>query len=225
VALLSAAALAGAAGCGGSTVTQTVTTDRLPGTTAPTATTAPTVPTAPSGALEDRLPPEDALAGLRPGRIQELPTAQTVVDALYQAGDPARDAAERRLSQAGYEDGVLRDQAGEDPASGPALLRTYVIRLRDDAAARTEVDDAVDEVEATSTAPASAVDVSEIPDARALRVELSQGGVSGGVVFVTFPAGPYVHGLQVVSRSGAALPEEELVAAARELYARVGATP
>ena len=218
--LLSAAALAAAAGCGGSTTTEAVTTDPRPGTTTPTA-----APTAPSGDLEGRLPPEDALAGLRPGRTQELPSPQAVVDALYQAGDPTRDAAERRLARAGYEDGVLRDQSGEDPSTGPALMRAYVIRLRDAAAAWAEVDDAVDEVRATSTAPASDVDVPDVPDARGIRVDISLGEASGGVVFVTFPAGPYVHGLQVVSRSEAALPEDELVAAARDLYAGAGAAP
>jgi len=221
--VLSAAALAAAAGCGGSTATEAVTTDRPPGTTAPG--TAPTAPTAPSGDLEGRLPPEDALAGLRPGRIQELPSPQALVDALYQAGDPSREAAERRLAQAGYGGGVLRDQSGEDPSTGPALMRAYVIRLRDAAAARAEVDDAVDEVRATSTAPARDVDVPGVPDARGIRVDVSLAGVDGGVVFVTFPAGPYVHGLQVVSRSEAALPEDELVAAARDLYAGAGAAP
>jgi hypothetical protein len=226
--VLSAAALAAAAGCGGSTVTEAVTTDRPPGTTAspvPSAPTAPAAPTAPSGDLEGRLPPEDALAGLRTGRIQELPSPQALVDALYRAGDPSRDAAERRLAQAGYEAGVLRDQSGEDPSAGPAMLRAYVMRLRDVAAARAEVDDAVDEVRATSTAPARDVDVPGVPDARGIRVDISQGEVRGGVVFVTFPAGPYVQGLQVVARSEAALPEDELVAAARDLYARAGAAP
>ena len=58
--------------------------------------------------------------------------------------------------------------------------------------------------------------------ARALRVEVSQGGISGSVIFVTFPAGTEVYSIQAVSREGAELPEDEVLAAAQDLAARAG---
>ena len=182
-------------------------------------------PTAPSGDLAALLPPQDAVGGLRPGTTRDLPTAQAFVDALYQIGDPARDAAERRLQEGGYADGVLRDQAGEDPEGGAALVRSYVITMGDDAAAREEVGAATDEVAASSLGEATEVEVPEVAAARALRVDVSQGGVSGAVIFVTFPAGAEVFGIQAVSRAEADLPQDEVVAAAQDLATRVGAAP
>jgi hypothetical protein len=210
-----AGAVALAAACGGSSESDA-------GEAATTAAPPPGT-AAPAGNLAERLPPEDAVGGLRPGTVRRLPTAQTLVDSLYQVGDPARDAAERRLEEGGYARGLLRDQAGEDPASGPALVRSYVIRMRDDEAAREEVADAVDEVESSSVGETSDVEVPGVDDSRGVRVEVSQGGVTGSVVFVTFADGPYVYGIQAVSREGADLPEEEVVRAAQDLDARVGA--
>lgn len=215
-ALLCACAL-GAAACGGSSDDQA--------SEATTATAPAPAPTAPAGDLAALLPPQDAVSGLRAGTTRDLPTAQAFVDALYQIADPARDAAERRLERGGYADGVLRDQAGEDPEGGAALVRSYAITMRDDAAAREEVDAATDEVAGSSLGEATEVEVPEVAGARALRVEVSQGGVSGSVVFVTFPAGAEVFGIQAVARAGADLPEDEVIAAAQDLAARVGAAP
>ena len=200
-ALVAAVALAAtAAGCGGSssTVTRTITTDRLP--------------------------PPDAIGGVRAGALRQLGDAQAFVDALYLAGDPTKPAARARLEGAGYAGGELRDQAGEDPATGIGLLRTYALLLRDEAAAGAEVDAAVDEVRAT-TPSAMEIEVPDLPGARGLRAEVAQAGLSGAVVFVTFAAGPYVYGLQGLSTAEATLPQDEIVAAARDLYERVTTAP
>jgi hypothetical protein len=226
-----AAAVAGLVGCGGSseTVTRTITTDQLP-TSAPPATPAPTTAAttvAPPAASVDegRLPAAGAVPGTAPGTVRGLDDAQEFVDALYQVGDPSKPPAQARLEGAGYSDGILRDERGADPASGIALFRTYAIALRDTAAAQAEVDDAADEVEQASSAPSSDIAVPEIPGARALRLDLSQGGNTGSVVLVTFASGPYVYGLQGVSTSPGGLPQDAILAAARDLYARVSASP
>jgi hypothetical protein len=165
------------------------------------------------------------VSGLGPGAPRALPTAQAFVDALYQIDDPARDAALRRLEEGGYRDGVLRDQAGQDPQGGAALMRSYVIRMRDDEAARQEVEEASEEVRNSTLGDPTEVEVPGVDGARALRVEVSQGGVSGSVIFVTFPAGTEVYGIQAVAREGAELPEDEVLAAAQDLAARAGSAP
>ena len=209
-AILCACAIASVAACGGS-----------PDEAVTTAPPAP-APTTPGGDLAARLPPEDAVGGLRAGMVRRLPTAQAFVDALYQIGDPVRDAARERLQEGGYADGLLRDQAGEDPETGVALVRSYVIRMRDDEAARQEVAAAAAEVEGSATGRAEEVEVPDVDDARALRVTVSQGGVDGSVIFVTFADGAYVEGIQAVARSGADLQEEEVIRAAQDLAARTG---
>ena len=230
----SLALLAGAAaGCGGSsdTVTRTVTTDSLPGTvttpappaTAPPATTPATPPAAAVG--EDSLPPSDALAGLRTGVARPLGDAQSFVDALYQAGDPVKPSAVARLSASGYTGGILRDQVGQDPARGIALFRTYAVALRDEAAARAEVGAAIEEVRASTTQPTRDLDLSGLPGAQGLHVDIEQGAITGAVTFVTFSSGRYVYGLQGVSTNAATLPEDEIIGAARDLYERVAAAP
>ena len=226
-----ALALAGLAGCGGSsdTVTQTVTTDDVPttapATTAATTTAAPTTSSAPATIGDDRLPPAGAIDGTESGTSRPLDDSQEFVDALYQVGDPSKPAAQARLDAAGYSGGILRDELGSDATSGIALFRTYAIALRDDAAAQGEVDDAADEVDTASSAPSTDVEVPDIPGARALRLDIDQAGTTGSVVFVTFAAGPYVYGLQGVSTAAERLPQDEIVAAAQELYTRVSATP
>ncbi len=226
------ALVAAAAGCGGSSdaeVTTTVTTDSAPTTaTAPATTTAATTTASTTASVtiaEDRLPPQDALPGVKVGSLQQLGDAQTFVDALYQTGDPSKPRAVSRLQSAGYAGGGLRDQVGEDPSKGIALFRTYAIKLSDDAAAQSEVDDAVEEVKAQTSAPTTDIDVGDVPGARGLHVEVDQGGVKGKVAFVTFAAGPYVYGLQGVSTNDAALPEDEIIGAARDLYEKVTAAP
>lgn len=231
--VISVAALAlvvgATAGCGGgSTVTKTLTTSSTP-TSAPVTTagvTTPPPPTAPTAALgADQLPPEDAIAGVRSGTITQLDDPTTFVDALYQSGDPTKPAAVTRLTAAGYAAGALRDQVGEDTASGIALFRTYVFQLGDEAKARAEVSDSVEEVRQSTSQPTKNLDLSGIPGAQGLHVDIEQGNITGAVTFVTFPAGPYVYGLQGVSTASAALPEKEIIGAARDLYEKVTAAP
>jgi len=220
--------LVGLAGCGGGSDSGSTTTSAVaptaPATQAPPAASLPaTAPIAPLG--DESLPPQTAVSGVSPGEARTLATAKELVDVLYQSGDPAKPAAEARLEGGGYADGVVRDQAGTDPSAGLALLRSYAIRLRDDAAARDEVTAAIDEVRSSAAPRSSDIDVSGIPGAKALRVEVDQGGLSGAVVFVTFPAGPVVYGIQGVSAAGAEVPEDEIIGAARALATRVGAAP
>jgi len=230
-AAVAAAVAALAAGCGGSSsdVTTTVTTASAPATTAATtsggATTAPATTTAGATIGDESLPPQDAISGVSVASAQQLPTATSFVDALYQSGDPVKPKAVSRLEAAGYAGGALRDQVGEDPSAGIALFRSYALELRDHAAAQGEVDDAVDEVKAQTSAPTTDVDVSDIPGARGLHVEVDQSGVKGKVAFVTFAAGDMVYGLQGVSTSDAALPQDEIIGAARDLYEKVTAAP
>lgn len=216
---------AAAAGCGGSssTAATTSTADTPASTAAQPRTAAPSAPGAAVGA--ERLPPPDALAGLRSGSVRVIGDPAEFVDALYQAGDPGKPAATARLTAGGYASGALRDQAGTDPTEGIALFRTYAILLRDGAAARAEVAAAVQEVRDSTTAPTTEIPLPGIPGAEGLHVEVDQGGVTGAVAFVTFAAGPYVYGLQGVSTDGAALPQDEIIGAARDLYERVTAAP
>lgn len=228
----------GLAGCGGSdTVTETVTTGSPPSTAAlsqtapPTTTPAPTAPattapptTGPSAALSESrdLPPRDAVAGVKDGTVMTLSTAKQFVDALYAVGDPGKPAAQTRFEDGGYAGGILRDQAGENAATGIALLRTYALTLKDPDAAQAEVDAGADEIRRTTQATIKDIDVSDIPGARGLRVDVGQ---TGSVVFVTFAAGSVVYGLQGVSKAGAALRQDEIVGAARDLYEKVTAAP
>ena len=229
VAAASLALLAGAAaGCGGSseTVTRTVTTDSLPGTVpAPAPPATSQAPPATAAVGEDRLPPPDALPGVRTGVARPIGDAQSFVDALYQAGDPVKPSAVARLSASGFAGGILRDQVGQDPTRGIALFRTYAVALRDDAVASAEVGAAIDEVRASTTQPTRDLDLSDLPGAQGLHVDIEQGAITGAVTFVTFSSGPYVYGLQGVSTNAATLPEDEIVGAARDLYERVTAAP
>lgn len=224
-ALIALALASGAmAGCGGSseTVTKTITTDRLPAT-APATSVPTTTPVAPLGS--ESLPSLGAVSAVRPATNRVLPTAQAFVDDLYQSGDPVKPTAVARLQAAGYRDGVLRDQLGEEPASGITLFRTYALRLRDEAAATREVADSMAEVRRSVIESAADIDLPGIPGGQGLRIEISQGAAVGTVVFVGFAAGPTVYGLQGVSRTGATMPQDEIVGAARDLYERVTAAP
>jgi hypothetical protein len=230
IAVALAVAVGGAAGCGGDSNTDDTTTEATtaattaPETTAP-ATTAPRTSTAPAAELtEDSLPPPNAISGVGTGTPRTIDSASEFVDVLYQSGDPAKPAAVKRLEDAGYTTAILRDQAGTDPDTGPALLRSYALALGDDEAAKQEVADAVDEVRNASAARSTDLDTG-IPDAQALRVDIDQGTVQGAVVFVTFPVGPNVYGIQAVATSGGNLDQDEIVGAARDLATKVGATP
>lgn len=226
----------GLAGCGGSdaTVTETVTTGAASvATIAPPPPTAPavgtataTAATAPAARLgADDLPPEDAVAGVRPAPLTTLASATAFVDTLYAQGDPNKPAAAKRFEDAGYDGAIVRDQPGEDASTGLALLRSYALALRDDEAARQEVAAGVDEVRRTTPATITDIEVADVPGARGLRVEIDQGGTSGAIVFVTFAAAANVYGLQGVSQGDAPLPQDEIVGAARDLYERVTAAP
>lgn len=220
-----AAVLALAAGCGGGSPSpepgSTETAPPVSATTSPGLSVAPDAP-----ALdEDRLPPQDAINGLREGAPRALAGPQAFVDALYQAGDPTKPVAAVRLREAGYSGGVLRDQLGQDPSSGLALLRTYVMRLRDDDAARAEVEAAVEEVRGSTTEPTRDLDLAGIEGARGLRVDVDQNGVRGAVVFVSFAVGDELYGIQAVGRSASAVRDDEIIGAAREHYARLAAAP
>jgi hypothetical protein len=233
VALLAMLALVPAfAGCGGGdeeTVIVTVTTETAPTATVPTGTaptaTVTTGSATTGAALEERLPPQSAVPGLRTGTPRPLPSPAAFVDELYQQGDPSKPAARRRFERSGYRDGVLRDQIGRNPAQGLTLLRTYVVRLADAETAQREVDVSVQEVEAASTAPSSAVPVPGIPGARGLELRLTQSGQRARVLFVTFAGGPYLYGYQAFGRAGAAFPQAEILEAARQAFVRYGNVP
>jgi hypothetical protein len=225
-----AVAVGGAAGCGGDsssddTTEATTAATTAPATTAPATTAPSTTSTAPAAELtKDSLPPPDAIAGVGTGTPRTIDSASEFVDVLYQSGDPAKPAAVRRLEDAGYATAILRDQAGTDPETGIALLRSYALALGSDDAAKQEVADAVDEVRNASAAQSSDIDTG-IPDAEGLRVDIDQGNVQGAVVFVTFPVGPNVYGIQAVATNAGNLNQQEIVDAARDLATKVGAAP
>lgn len=223
----------GLAGCGGSDSAATTAATGSSSTTAPltstaaAATTAPrTSSTASAGLTASRdLPPQDAVAGVKVGKVSDLPTAKEFVDTLYAASDSGKPAAQKRFEGGGYSGGILRDQVGEKPETGLTLLRTYAIRLRDAEAAQKEVDAGAEEITRTTQATTDGIDVSGIPGARGLKVTIDQEGTGGSVLFVTFAAGSDVFGLQGVSKHGAALPQNQIVGAARDLYEKVTAAP
>ncbi|MCB0872108.1 MAG: hypothetical protein H6531_00345 [Actinobacteria bacterium] len=216
VALL-AAALALVAGCGDSgTVTVTVTdaTTTADTSSAGTVTAAPAI----EADLELRLPPPKSIPSLRPGTATVQPTAQKLVDSLYSTGDAAKPAAVVRLDAAGYETGVLRDQRGANPRRGLTLFRSYVYRLRDQAAAQHEVDDSVDEVKRDSTASSVDVEVPDIPGARGLLLKTKSPTIDAEVLYVTWVAGRDVYGIQSFTRAGSKLYRDETIDLAQTLY-------
>lgn len=226
-----AVTVGGIAGCGGDSKTSETTTEAA--TTAPdttvatvTAPTTGTTATTPSGGALTAadLPPDDAVGGVGQGTPRTIDSASEFVDVLYQNGDPAKAGAVNRLEDAGYQTAILRDQAGTDPQNGIALLRSYAISLRDADAAKKEVGDAVDEVRNASAAQSTDIDTG-IPDGQGLRVDIDQGTIQGAVIFVTFPVGANVYGIQAVATSGGNLDEDEILGAARDLATKAGATP
>ena len=225
-----AVAVGGAAGCGGDSVSEdtteaTTAATTAPAPTAPATTAATTASDGPSAALTTAdLPPENAISGVGKGTPRTIDSASEFVDVLYQNGDPAKPAAVTRLEDGGYQTAILRDQAGTDPQTGIALLRSYAIALGSDDAAKQEVGDAVDEVRNASAAQSTDVDTG-IPDGEGLRVDVDTGGVQGAVFFVTFPVGSEVYGIQAVATSGGNLNQDEILGAARDLATKAGATP
>ena len=164
--------------------------------------------------------------GVKVGSLQQLADAQAFVDALYQTGDPSKPRAVSRLAVGRLRRRALRDQVGEDPAKGIALFRTYAVALRDQAAAQAEVDAAVAEVKAQTTAPTTDIDVSDMPGARGLHVEVDQGGVKGIGRVRDLRGRPLrLRASRASSTNDAALPQDEIIGAARDLYEKVTAAP
>jgi hypothetical protein len=230
-----AVAAGGVAGCGGDSESNATTEATTAATTAPAptapatttgTTTAPATTAARTGAelTASSLPPADAISGVGRGTPRTIDSASEFVDVLYQTGDPAKPGAVRRLEEAGYRTAILRDQAGSDPDTGIALLRSYAIALGSDDAAKKEVADAVEEVRNATAAQTQDIDTG-IPDAQAIRVDIRQGTVEGAVIFVTFPVGSEVYGIQAVATTAGALDQDAILGAARDLANSVGATP
>ena len=218
---LAAAALL--AGCGDENVVQVTVTVRTGTTTAvtPTAPVTTVTTTAPALDLAElrlRLPAQDSVPSLNSGSVSEKPTAQSMVEALYSAGDPNIPAAVSRLSSGGYEGGVLRDQQGANPARGLTLMRIYIFRMRDRAAAQAEVDAAAAELKATTTAPIRDLQVPSVPTAKAMRISPTVGGQSAEVLYVSFAAGRDLYGIQVFSRADAKLYQPEVLELAESLH-------
>jgi hypothetical protein len=225
-----------AAACGGETAVVTVTTDRLPGT-AGTATdsAAPTTPAAPTTidgpttlavpdppgsdlSLAERLPPAEAMPGTTTGSVTDLPTAESLTEALYAAGDPARVPAARNLEAAGFAGAVLRDDTGTDAQDGVALFRTYVVELGGPGQAGTEVVRSIQEVVRTAQLETDAVPVPGIPGATGISAEGSSAGQDLAVLFIAFPVDQYVYGLQVVARDRSGIDASRVLRIAQAQY-------
>lgn len=215
------------AGCGDTTtvqVTVTVrtgtgaTTSAIPPVTTPTSTAPVTVTTGPEASLALRLPAQDIIPSLRPGTVEAKPNAASMVTALYSANDPTIPAATSRLLAAGYEDGVLRDQRGVNDQTGITLMRVYIYRLRDRAAAQAEVDASAAELRQSTTAPITEVEVPDVPGAQALRITPTLGGQRAQVLYVSFAAGRDVYGIQAFARADARIYRPQILELAGSLY-------
>ncbi|HWH14502.1 MAG TPA: hypothetical protein VNT51_07135, partial [Miltoncostaeaceae bacterium] len=206
------------AGCGDDetvivTVTVRASTLTGPGTTAPPVTvTTPTTTQSTEAALELRLPAPGSIPNVRPGSVRPLATPQDLVSALYSPGDPTAANAVQRLTAAGYEQGVIRDQPAQGE-EGPRLVRTYIFRLRDNASARAEVQASADEIRSTTTAPIRDVDLGEAAG-QGLRIDAG----NQDILFVTFAAGRDVYGIQSFAPSGRSVQQAEIVELSGNLY-------
>jgi hypothetical protein len=222
-------AAGGAAACGGDESVVTVTTDQLP-TTAPATstgattlaspTTAPTTSDAPDLTLAQRLPPEDAMSGTNPGTPRNMPAASDLTATLYSPGDPAQTPAAEGLDEAGYAGGILRDDTGTDPANDIALFRSYVMELGGDTQAQDEVVRSVQEVLGTTALDTNSFPVPGIPGASGVSAQGTQGGQTLAVVFIAFPVGPYVYGLQAVATSREGIDATRMLSIAQDQYAQ-----
>lgn len=218
-----------AAGCGGETTVETVTTDQAPDTATAATTTdaAPTTlddpgtteaPDAGGSDAEARLPAPGVLDGTNPGSVVDMPDAEDMTTALYAEGDPARIPAAEALDDAGYAGGALRDDTGTDPQEGVALFRTYVMELGDAEAAEAEVVRSVQEVLATTQLDTTSFPVPDIPGASGVSAQGSQGGVDLAVMFIAFPADGHVYGFQVVAQDRDAIDADRVLEIAQEQY-------
>jgi hypothetical protein len=224
---------AGAAACGGDESVVTVTTDQLPTTAAattdttttpttlaaPTTAAEPTTEAAPDLTLAQRLPPEDAMPGTNPGTPRNMPEASDLTATLYSPGDPAQTPAAEALEASGYAGGILRDDTGTDPRNDIALFRSYVMELGGETEAQTEVVRSVKEVLDTTALDTNSFPVPGIPGASGVSAQGSQGGQSLSVVFIAFPAGPYVYGLQAVATSPEGIDADRMLSIAQDQYA------
>ncbi|MFN8123337.1 MAG: hypothetical protein U0237_12995 [Thermoleophilia bacterium] len=215
------------AGCGDTTtvqVTVTVhtgtgsTTSVVPPVTTPTTPTTGTTTEDTQASLELRMPAQDIIPSLKKGTLESKPTASSMVTALYSANDPTIPAATSRLLAAGYEDGVLRDQRGENDQTGITLMRTYIYRLRDKAAAQAEVDASATELRGATTAPITEIQVPDVPGAKALRITPTLGGQKAVVLYISFAAGRDVYGMQAFARAGAKIYQPQILELAASLY-------
>lgn len=221
---LAAAALL--AGCGDTTTVQVTVTVHT-GTGATTAQVPPVTtvatPTDTTGgdtqaSLELRMPAQDIIPSLKDGKVEFKPTAASMVTALYSANDPTIPAATSRLLAAGYRDGVLRDQRGVNDQTGITLMRTYIYRLNDHAAAQAEVDASAAELRGATTAPITDVQVPDVPGAKAMRITPTLGGQKAVVLYVSFAAGDDVYGIQAFARAGAKIYQPQILELATSLY-------
>lgn len=243
VALTCALGLAiGAAACGGEDVVVTVTTDRLPGTgttapvtTAPPATTdagpsttappATTTETTGEGevdldALAELLPADGAVTGVTTGTVRKLPTADSLIDTLYQEGDPTAQPAKAELAGAGYRGGVLRDDIGTDPQNGLALFRSYIYAVADEQTAAEQATDAVGDVRGSGGIQSEDLEVPGVPGAAALVGTGEQGGTKLAIVFISFPVGDRVYGLQAIARDRSMIDIDQLTEVAQTIHAQ-----
>lgn len=229
-----------AAGCGGSETVVTVTeapttggvlptisgplttpteptTTAAPTTAATTATTATTAST-PAGALADLLPPEDVIPNLAPvGGAQAVPSAQDMINRLYQDGDPSKPLARERLEGAGFVEGVLRDQRGNGESS-PVLFRAYVMRMGSDDQARVEAQRSVQEIIDGGVLTTQRVDVAANSHARGVRANGTQGTTEIWVEFLAIPRGNLIFGLQAVAGNRVALNSDLLQQVAQHVH-------
>jgi len=207
------------AGCGDTTTVQvTVTVHTGTGATTATAPVTGTTTGPVEATLEQRLPPQEAIPSLRNGDVLSKPTAASMVTALYSANDPSIPGATSRLLAGGYEDGVLRDQRGTDDTTGLTLMRVYIYRLKDHAAAQAEVDATTAELRSSTTAPMTDVAVPGIAGAKAVRITPTLGGQKAVVLYVSFAAGRDVFGMQAFARAGAKLYQAQILDAASSVY-------
>jgi hypothetical protein len=113
---------------------------------------------------------------------------------------------------------VLRDQRGVDDRTGITLMRVYIYRLRDRAAAQAEVDASAAELRQSTTAPITEVEVPDVPGAQALRITPTLGGQRAQVLYVSFAAGRDVYGIQAFARADARIYRPQILELAGSLY-------
>ena len=172
------------------------------GSSGGTTTTAPV-------AMASRLPPAGLVAGAAVRSTRELPTAIDLAGALRRADDPATGQAVRRLEDAGYAGGAIREWRGTDPTEGLTLMRAWVARLRDGAAVRRELQATI--AEARSGQPASDVAIPGAPDARGILIDPGAGRAA--TLLVAAPRGGDLVAVQAVAPGAAALPADAIARA------------